>query len=246
MRLLWLFDGMPPVSKKAIVKTPILPNEQMKLTPILSFVFLACSLQAASVKETPITSLPATITVPGNYYFVGNMYEPTALWPTGPTGITVNAPGTVVIDLRGFALVGPEYYGIASYGILIRSNDVTIRDGKIEGFMYQIEAGSQNQYPPVPISGVNLLNLYFTACGECSISFGYVNSSVVRDCAFTFHSTGFSGTPGPLIQDGASARGNSYINDRFLGKSFSSSPDTTMCAITSTSNGYTINVVPGK
>jgi hypothetical protein len=213
----------------------------MKTT--LSLLALLIIASAAVAAPQPIPSLPATITVPGKYYFVTNLYEPTPEWPTA---ITVNAPGPVVIDLRGFAFVGPEYYGISSVGILIQSNDVTIENGTIEGFMYQVEAGSQNQYPPVPITGVNLRNLYFTACGECSISFSNVNSSVVRDCILTFVSTGFSGTPGPLTQDGGSTTGNSYINDRFLGKSFSSSNDTVLCAITSVTNGYTINVVPGK
>ena len=213
------------------------------ITATLAILSAVSSLQAAWI---PVPSLPATITKPGEYYFVGNMYEPTPSL-TGAPAITVNAPtGAVVIDMRGFTLTGPEYYGSASYGILIQSNNVTIQNGTIEGFMYQVEAGVQNQYPTVSITGVNLRNLYFTACGECSLSFSNVNSSVVKDCTLTFVSTGFSGTPGPLIQDGGSTTGNSYINDKFVGKSFSSSTDTDLCAITSVANGYTINVVPGK
>jgi hypothetical protein len=199
---------------------------------------------ASKTAESPIASLPATITKPGTYYFVANMYESTPLWPTA---ITVNAPGPVTIDLRGFTLTGPEYYGISSIGFLIQSNDVTIENGTIAGFMYQVQTGSPSyQYPPVPIAGISLLHLFFAAPGEAAITFQAANSSVVKDCVFNFVSTGFSGTPGPLIQDAGSTTGNSYINDRFLGKSFSSSTDTSLCAITSIASSYTVNIVPTK
>jgi hypothetical protein len=197
---------------------------------------------ASKSAEIPITSLPATITVPGKYYFVANMYEPTPEWPTA---ITVNAPGAVVIDMRGFTLTGPEGYDISSIGFLIQGNDVTIENGTIEGFMYQVQAGNP-PYPPVPVAGISLLHLFFAATGEAAITFQAVNSSVVKDCVFNFVSTGFSGTPGPLIRDAGSTTGNSYINDRFLGKSFSSSADTSLCAITSIPSSYTVNIVPTK
>ena len=199
------------------------------------------SALSAHAAWIPITALPVTITVPGNYYFVSNMYEPTPVWATA---ITVNAPGPVVIDLRGFELVGPEGYASGSSGILIQSNDVTIENGSIEGFMDQLQAVLQT-YPYEPMTGIRLLNLYFTGCGEYSVSFEKVNNGVVRDCIFTFLNTGFSGTPGPLILDGGSATGNSYINDKFLGTSFSSSTD--MMAVTGEPNGsYTVNILPSK
>jgi hypothetical protein len=210
---------------------------------LLAFAGLAVSayadpIGASKSAEIPITSLPATITKPGTYYFVANMYESTPEWPTA---ITVNAPGgLVVIDMRGFTLTGPEYYATSSIGFLIQSNDVTIKNGTIEGFMYQVQTGNP------PVAGISLLHLFFAATGERSITFQGVNSSVVKDCVFNFVSTGFSGTPGPLIQDAGSTTGNSYINDRFLGKSFSSSPDTSLCAITSIPSSYTVNIVPDK
>ena len=211
----------------------------MKTT--LSLLALLIIASAAVAAPQPIPALPATITKPGEYYFVGNMYEPTPEWQTA---ITVNAPGPVVIDLRGFAFVGPEGYSSESVGLLIQSNDVTIENGAIEGFMDQVQAVLQT-YPYEPITGIRLLNLYFTECGEYSISFEKVNSSVVRDCVFTFLSTGFSGDPGPLIIDGGSTTGNSYIHDKVLGSSFSST--TGIIAITGAPNGsYTVNIVPAK
>jgi hypothetical protein len=49
---------------RQIVKTSILPNKQMKLTLILSSMFLACSIHAQTIKElqTEITALQKQVT----------------------------------------------------------------------------------------------------------------------------------------------------------------------------------------
>ena len=108
----------------------------MKLHTLAPALLGALSAHAAWIT---ITSLPVTITQPGDYYFVSDIYEPTLFQVPA---ITVNAPGPVVIDLRGFALVGPEYNANNSAGVLIQSNDVTVQNGSIEGFLEQVGAGS--------------------------------------------------------------------------------------------------------
>ena len=92
-----------------------------------------------------------------------------------------------------------------------------------------------------------MLNLFFTACGEEAISFYGVNSSVIRDCVFTFVNTSFDGTPGALIVDQGSTTGNSYINDRFTGRSFvQGTPPFALTGPQNPNAAFTVNIVPTK
>jgi hypothetical protein len=191
--------------------------------------------------STPIKSLPVTITKPGNYYFVANMYVPTP----GGAAITIQAPGSVVIDMRGFTLTGPEFSETGSYGINILSSNVTIENGKFAGFGIQIVAGAVQS----ALTGIYLLNLSCGHLGGDSIDFQNVDNSVVRDCVFSLlDPTGFDGfSPNGAIYDAGSGTGNSYVNDKVVAQS--SSVDVAPVLISqspSVNVTYTLNISPVK
>ena len=163
----------------------------------------------------PIASLPITITTPGTYYFISNMFfTPTSL--SNSTAITVNSPGIVTIDLNGYTLTGPPQAFMGGYylnpsGIVIQSSNVTIRKGTIAGFFSQWVASNQNSAGgPNYISNIDIQSVTFTGGYVDTIQLTYVDNSIVRDCIFT-------GSYGTEIVDGASQTGNRYINDKFSG-----------------------------
>jgi hypothetical protein len=195
----------------------------------LSLIMSAIAVQSAkSSTETgtsliarPIASLPITITKPGYYYFVSDMYTyPTFATPAGSApAITVNAPGNVTIDLNGFTLSGPLQAFVDGWyanppGMAIQSSNVTIKNGTIAGFYSPLTASGQYsggvQYY---ISNVNIQSVTFTDGGYLnSLKFLSVNKSIVRDCRFGAPE-GFSSK----IYDAGSQTGNRYINDTFDG-----------------------------
>jgi hypothetical protein len=215
---------------------------------IITFALL--SAISAHAGWVPIPALPAVITKPGEYYFVGNMFynnqaqvQSTA---AAAAAITINAPGgPVVIDMRGFTLTGLEYNATFSIGYLIQSNDVMIQNGKIDGFLEQITNNTEEYPTPVtPVSEIYLLNLFFTLCGEQALSFYNVNSSTIRNCTFTMDNAGFTGEPGSVIVDVGSATGNSYVNCKVTSHSFA--PSTPVFTLTQASNqnaGYTFSII---
>ena len=210
----------------------------MKTT--LSLLALLTIASAAVAAPQPIPALPATITQPGEYYFVGNMFYNNQAQvqssTTAAAAITVNAPGgPVVIDMRGFTLTGLEYNATYSIGYLIQSNEVMIQNGSIDGFLEQITNESTSYFSPVtPVAEIYLLNLFFTKCGEQALQFYNVNSSTIRNCTFTMVNAGFDGEPGAVIVDQGSATGNNYVNCKVTGHSFA--PTTQVFAITQATN----------
>lgn len=78
-----------------------------------------------------ITSLPYTITSPGNYELPGNM-------SCAGTAISI-ACNDVSIDLKGYTITGPYQPGANCYGIAAFNYDrITVRNGSLRGFMYGI------------------------------------------------------------------------------------------------------------
>jgi hypothetical protein len=190
------------------------------LTAALGLTMNALSAHGAEIaKSTPIPSLPAIITKPGNYYFVANMYyaitfEP---GPISPVSITVNAPGPVTIDMRGFTLSGPGQQFLNGWytnpiGIVIESSNVTILNGSITGYLSGILASGYTYPNPVNyLSGIDLENITFKNGAEFGcVGFSYVNNSVVRNCDFS-QQTDYGD---PALSDSLSQTGNNYINDK--------------------------------
>jgi hypothetical protein len=100
----------------------------MKRLLLIALTFGLCALpQAHAGSPIPITSLPATITQPGSYYFVGDLTTPPGAYNVA---ILITADN-VTLDLRGHTLrswlgqVGPHTT------IDIRANNVAIRHGII-------------------------------------------------------------------------------------------------------------------
>ena len=98
---------------------------------LLTLILGAVPTQAETVNCTPVTSLPAFITVQGVYCFTGDL-------STGMTSGDAIAIGTnnVVLDLNGFKLgglaAGP---GTEAQGITAtNAKNITIKNGTIRGF----------------------------------------------------------------------------------------------------------------
>jgi len=114
------------------------------LLVLLAWVLGAVPAQAETVNCTPVTALPAVITVQGVYCFTGDLT--TAM--TSGAAITINT-NNVVLDLNGFKLgglaAGP---GTSAFGI--RADDrqnITIKNGTIRGFFQGIllDSGGASQ-----------------------------------------------------------------------------------------------------
>lgn len=75
--------------------------------------------------RTPIASAPFTITQPGSYYLITNLYVASG------TGITISN-NNVTVDLNGFALTGTS----SGFGIYfpINQTNVTVRNGSMSGW----------------------------------------------------------------------------------------------------------------
>jgi hypothetical protein len=160
----------------------------------------------------PITSLPLTITSPGYYYLVSDIfYNPTSL--SNRIAITVISPG-VTIDLRGHSLTGPfqaeitvpEFFNLNPLAIEIENSNVTVKNGAISGFFFQLEAGPSDTFGQTYLDNIIITDVKFTEGGDQSLNLEHVNNSLVSNCSF--------GTvPEPAIIDEASQTGNRYIND---------------------------------
>lgn len=167
-----------------------------------------------------VNGAKATITKPGNYYFVANMYyaattEPGAI---STVAITVNAAGPVTINMRGFSLTGPSQQFLDGYytnpvAISINSGNVTVKNGSIAGFYRPIVAGGTSTATGALkyLSGIDLENLVFSGGFTTCVSFDGVNNSIIRDCDFN---QGVSAGGPSAILDDSSQTGNNFINDK--------------------------------
>jgi hypothetical protein len=139
-------------------------------------------------------------------------YTPTSI--TDNTAITINSPGEVMVDLKGYTLTGPPQAYAGGYylnpcGIKINSSNVTIKNGTIAGFSFSVKA---NENHPNNISNIDIRSITCNGGLYDSIELISVNNSIVRDCSF--NGEGFTG-----IIDSGSQTGNRYIHDTFRGPS---------------------------
>jgi hypothetical protein len=196
-------------------------NPKLAMKSILMLLAFSISLvtanaapDAATKPPKPIASLPITITVAGSYYFISNMfYTPTSL--SNNTAITINSPGKVTIDLKGFTLTGPLQafaggFNLNPIGILIQSSNVTIKNGTITGFSFPISTNQNTGGPPIYTSNIDIQAVTFNGGLFNSIQFILVNNSIVRDCIF-------NGSDITAIIANRSQTGNRFINDTFKG-----------------------------
>jgi hypothetical protein len=162
----------------------------------------------------PITSLPLTITTPGYYYLLSDIYfTPTSM--SNRIAITVNS-SNVTIDLRGHSFSGPfqaeitvpEYFNLNPVGMDLVGSNITVKNGTISGFFYQLSIGSGSAQAYA--TNITITDVKFTGAGEQSLSLGNVNSSIVSNCSFGF-------APQTSVIDDGSQTGNRYINDTFSG-----------------------------
>ena len=105
------------------------------LLVLVALVFSATPAQAETVNCTPITALPAVITVQGIYCFTGHLN--TAITSGFAIDIQTN---NVVLDLNGFKLGGlAAGSGTNAIGIYaLNRQNITIKNGTVRGFFYGI------------------------------------------------------------------------------------------------------------
>lgn len=135
---------------------------------------------AASLDCTPITSVPAVITVPGEYCLVDDL-----TFPSGRgTAITV-AVSDVTIDLNRNELRGPHYGGVSTIAesFAISASDVsnvTVRNGAIAGFATGVAFRSS-----LPLkTGMLVEDVHLSGITAVAIQIG-TGSTVVRNNRIT-------------------------------------------------------------
>ena len=107
-----------------------------RLFASLAFAAGLTLLSVASYGQTPIASLPYTISSAGNYYLTQNLTY------SGAAGnaITVNA-SNVTIDLNGYQLFCSNSNN-STWGIYANNvSNVSIKNGAIDGFTFGDRAG---------------------------------------------------------------------------------------------------------
>ncbi len=101
-----------------------------RLTLVLLMAMLVTSVRAETINCTPITALPATITVQGIYCLTHKL----GTNMTSGAAITINA-NNVTIDLNGWKVDdGAAGSGTEAYGISSSYSNVTIKNGIVRGF----------------------------------------------------------------------------------------------------------------
>lgn len=90
---------------------------------------------AVSQETTPGDSdATYVISQPGSYYLAGDVET-----KSGQSGIKIASFDGVTLDLNGFTIRGDAG---AIYGVLIQGNDITIRNGRMQGFKGGISPGA--------------------------------------------------------------------------------------------------------
>jgi Periplasmic copper-binding protein (NosD) len=120
----------------------------------------------AGFAQTTITSLPYTITAPGNYLLGGNL----GAAANSGAAITI-ATSYVTLDLDGFYLFGG---GPNSIGIAVTDQvDITIKNGGLVGFNTAVLLQGSPNY------GHHVQDLNISGCAN-GISLGTGNQSIVE------------------------------------------------------------------
>jgi hypothetical protein len=98
---------------------------------LLLFVFSSSPLKAETINCTPVTSLPATISIQGLYCLTGSL----ATNISSGDAITITA-NNVTLDLNGWKVGGQAAgTGTNAVGIYSTAANVTIKNGIVRGFL---------------------------------------------------------------------------------------------------------------
>jgi parallel beta-helix repeat protein len=169
-----------------------------RLFASLAFAAGLTLLTVGSYGQTPIASLPYTISSGGNYYLTQNLTY------SGAAGnaITVNA-SNVTIDLNGYQLFCSNSNN-STWGIYANNvSNVSIKNGAIDGFTFGIELGF-----PGGGSNVNFGHLVdgvrFSNDLE-SVAFYTTRGCVVRNCQID------GGLYGVVFNNGAGNRASNNV-----------------------------------
>ncbi len=110
---------------------------------LFSFMFtalLAPAVAFAGGGPVIIKSLPATISVPGNYTLAKSLKYTDNL----TNAITISAPD-VTLEMNGFGIAGPGKATASYVGINITANRVEVRNGYVTGFGLGINSEGKTQ-----------------------------------------------------------------------------------------------------
>lgn len=180
------------------------------LLPLLT----VCSIASAQNTQcTAITSVPATITVSGNYCFTGDLVSAAA----GSSAAVTIAADNVQLDLNAHTLIGPGGSS-AGYGIYaIAQRGLRVRNGTLRGFSYGVFiTDSTTGIPPNP-SGASreheISNLRVEGA-TVGISLLGQFSDVHDNSVFDSTSTGIYAASGYVIgtSGAVNVRGNQVFN----------------------------------
>jgi hypothetical protein len=190
------------------------PNKTL-LPTAFALIISALSAHSADIK---ISLLPLNITAPGTYVLTGNLTSSLTRTSTsgssaGAINISTAIEGPVVVDLKGFTIMGP---GSNSFGVTIgyissgmsNAHPITIRNGTIRNFQYGVFASTLTTLSNITVNDIVFDIISTGAAVGQGVNFFNVDSSTISNCAFNEATYG--------IQDYASGGGNLYDNDTFL------------------------------
>jgi hypothetical protein len=143
---------------------------------------------AVSQENTPGDSdATYVISQPGSYYLSGDVNT-----KSGQSGIKIASFDGVTLDLNGFTIRGDNG---SEYGVLIQGNDITVRNGRMQGFKGGISPGAGQLTAEDLDITLNASQFYdgisssqFLRVARCSIAFagGYgiaaQTAALVTDC----------------------------------------------------------------
>ena len=143
---------------------------------------------AVSPENTPGDSdATFVISQPGSYYLSGDVNA-----KSGQSGIKIASFDGVTLDLNGFTIRGDTG---AEYGVLIQGNDITVRNGRMQGFKGGISPGAGQltaEDLDITLTGATgydgISSSEYLRVARCSITFagGYAilaqSGGLVTDC----------------------------------------------------------------
>jgi hypothetical protein len=152
--------------------------------------------QAAKSTSIPISYLPFTITAPGTYVLTGN-WNFASQNSIGPAIIISAAvTGPVVLDLKGFTMIGI----VDAVAVLIGQTSsavpntypITIRNGTFQNFGLGITTYGTTVWTDITVNNMVFNNV--SGQGSRGVVFANAQSSTISNCTFNGCDTGIFDT----------------------------------------------------